>query len=72
MARTAPKKSTRSGKSKRSSPKKSQKPNPKIRELSAFLFLTVFLAPGVAIALVGSYGFAIWMYQLIAGPPGAP
>jgi nitrate reductase NapE len=72
MARTVPKQSKRSGKSKRSSPKKSQKPNPKFRELSAFLFLTVFLAPGVAIALVGSYGFVIWMYQLIAGPPGAP
>ena len=40
------------------------------RELSAFLFLTVVLAPAITVALVGGYGFAIWMYQLIAGPPG--
>jgi len=44
----------------------------KSRELTAFLFLTVILAPAVAIAVVGGYGFSIWMYQLIAGPPGAP
>ena len=44
----------------------------KSRELSAFLFLTVVLAPAVAVMVVGGYGFAIWMYQLIAGPPGAP
>lgn len=40
------------------------------QELKGFLLLTVLLAPGLAIALVGSYGFAIWIYQLIAGPPG--
>jgi len=72
MARAAPKKSKQPVKSKKSGAAKSNKPNPKSRELSAFLFLTVFLAPGVVVALVGSYGFAIWMYQLIAGPPGAP
>ena len=46
--------------------------NTKRRELSAFLFLTVVLAPAITIALVGGYGFAVWMYQLIAGPPGHP
>jgi len=40
------------------------------RELSAFLFLTVVLAPAITIAIVGGYGFAVWMYQLVAGPPG--
>tara|TARA_R110001606_G_C14942312_1_gene599418 strand:+ start:253 stop:414 length:162 start_codon:yes stop_codon:yes gene_type:complete len=40
------------------------------RELSAFLFLTIILAPTVAVMLVGGYGFSIWIYQLIAGPPG--
>ena len=40
------------------------------RELSAFLFLTVVLAPAITVAIVGGYGFAVWMYQLIAGPPG--
>ncbi|MEL0106390.1 MAG: hypothetical protein ACO3MW_14795 [Rhodospirillales bacterium] len=28
-----------------------------------------FLAPIVLIALVGSYGFVIWMIQFIAGLP---
>ena len=49
----------------------SGKPDTKLRELFAFLFLTVLLAPAVSVALVGGYGFAIWIYQLIAGPPGA-
>lgn len=38
-------------------------------ELLGFLFLTVVLAPVTAVAIVGGYGFLIWMYQLIAGPP---
>ncbi len=42
----------------------------RLRELSAFLFLTVVLAPAAAVAIVGGYGFAVWMFQLIAGPPG--
>jgi nitrate reductase NapE len=42
------------------------------RELFLFLFLTVLLAPVLAIAIVGGYGFLVWMYQLIAGPPGPP
>jgi len=40
------------------------------QELKGFLLLAVFLAPALAIALVGSYGFTIWIYQMIAGPPG--
>ena len=36
-------------------------------EIWAFLFLAVFLAPATAIALVGSYGFTIWIFQLITG-----
>ena len=44
----------------------------KKQELGGFLFLTVVLAPALVIALVGSYGFSIWIYQLIVGPPGAP
>ena len=41
------------------------------RELRAFLFLTVLLAPIVSVALVGGLGFSIWIYQMIAGPPGS-
>jgi periplasmic nitrate reductase NapE len=40
------------------------------QELLAFLFLTVVLAPVLAVAIVGGYGFAIWFYQMVAGPPG--
>jgi nitrate reductase NapE len=39
-------------------------------ELRAFLFLTVILAPVLSIAIVGGYGFMIWIYQMVAGPPG--
>lgn len=40
-------------------------------ERNTFIFLTVFLAPVIAIMLVGSYGFIIWFSQLIFGPPGS-
>ncbi len=39
------------------------------KELLVFLFLTVVLAPVVSIAFMGSYGFIVWMYQLLVGPP---
>jgi len=42
------------------------------RELLAFLFLTVVLAPVLAVAIVGGYGFLIWISQIIYGPPGPP
>ena len=41
-------------------------------EIFAFLFLTVVLMPGLAVATVGSYGLAVWVYQMINGPPGPP
>jgi len=41
------------------------------QELSAFLFLTVILAPILAVALVGGYGFTVWISQIIGGPPGS-
>ena len=72
MAPKAPKSSKRSGATKLSGVVKSKKSSSKNHELSAFLFLTVFLAPALSVAVVGSYGFVIWIYQLIAGPPGAP
>lgn len=39
------------------------------REWVVFLGLTFVVAPGLAVAIVGGYGFAVWMYQLVAGPP---
>jgi periplasmic nitrate reductase NapE len=41
-------------------------------EIFAFLFLTAVLIPALAIAAVGSYGLAVWVYQIAAGPPGSP
>jgi len=41
----------------------------KRRELAVFLFLTLVLAPVLAVLIVAGYGFLVWMYQIIAGPP---
>jgi nitrate reductase NapE len=41
----------------------------KRRELVVFVFLTFILAPILAVIIVAGYGFAVWMYQIIAGPP---
>jgi nitrate reductase NapE len=41
------------------------------KERRLFLFIVVFLFPLLTFALVGAYGFSIWMYQLVMGPPGA-
>jgi nitrate reductase NapE len=46
-------------------------PPTKGQELRAFLVLSVVLAPVLAFAVVASYGFLVWMFQLVAGPPGA-
>lgn len=50
-----------------SRPRRQQK-----RELVAFLFLTVVLVPVLAVAVVSGYGLAVWVFQMIAGPPGPP
>lgn len=39
----------------------------KADEVKAFLFITVVAAPILAVAIVGGYGFFIWMYQLFTG-----
>jgi nitrate reductase NapE len=39
------------------------------RELAVFIFLTFILAPILAVIIVAGFGFCVWMYQLIAGPP---
>ncbi|MGH1466084.1 MAG: periplasmic nitrate reductase, NapE protein [Cognatishimia sp.] len=42
-------------------------PTSKTEERTTFLFLAVLLAPILSVVLVGGYGFAIWMSQLIFG-----
>ncbi len=42
----------------------------KADERRAFILLVVFLAPILAVAIVGGYGFSVWFSQLIFGLPG--
>jgi len=44
-------------------------PSTRTEELRSFLFFTVIMAPLVSVIGVGGFGFLVWMYQLIAGPP---
>jgi periplasmic nitrate reductase NapE len=48
------------------------RPRRRRMEILAFLFLTAVLMPALAVAAVGSYGLAVWVYQMAAGPPGPP
>lgn len=45
--------------------------NTRQEEFRSFLFLAVVMAPVIAGVVVAGYGFLVWMYQLIAGPPGS-
>ncbi|MVA98189.1 periplasmic nitrate reductase, NapE protein [Nitratireductor sp. CAU 1489] len=42
------------------------------KELLAFLVLAFGIWPGVAVGVVGGYGFLVWMWQIVFGPPGPP
>lgn len=44
----------------------------KRHEFRLFIFIIVFLFPILAVAIVSSYGFLIWMSQVLMGPPGPP
>lgn len=57
----------------REAPPAAEQDNPKLRrteEFRTFIFLTVVMAPVLAVMTVGGYGFIVWVYQMIAGPPG--
>jgi nitrate reductase NapE len=41
-------------------------------EILAFLVLAVLIWPVVAVGVVGGYGFLVWMWQVVFGPPGPP
>ena len=43
----------------------------KRQELKAFFFLTVVMAPAIAGTVIVAYGFAVWVFQMFAGPPGS-
>jgi nitrate reductase NapE len=39
-------------------------------EFRSWIFLTVVMAPVLAVAIVSGYGFVVWMWQtFVAGPP---
>ncbi|MHC8327536.1 periplasmic nitrate reductase, NapE protein [Pseudomonas sp. LB1P83] len=42
------------------------------KETRLFLFLVVFLFPLLSVAIVGGYGFIVWFFQMLYGPPGPP
>jgi periplasmic nitrate reductase NapE len=48
------------------------RPRRRRMEIFAFLFLTAIVMPVIAVATVGSYGLAVWVYQMVVGPPGPP
>ena len=41
-------------------------------EFLAFLTLAVLIWPIIAVGVVGGFGFLVWMFQIILGPPGPP
>jgi nitrate reductase NapE len=41
-------------------------------EIVAFIVLAVLIWPVVAVGVVGGYGFLVWGYQIVFGPPGPP
>lgn len=42
------------------------------RELLTFLFLTIVFGPALSVAVVGGFGFVVWIVQIVTGPPGPP
>lgn len=42
----------------------------KRKEVQLFLFLTIVLFPVLAVGIIAAYGFMVWMWQLVSGPPG--
>lgn len=42
------------------------------KELLAFFVLAFGIWPVMAIGVVGGYGFLVWTWQIVNGPPGPP
>jgi nitrate reductase NapE len=40
------------------------------RELWTFIVLAIGVWPFIAVGVVGGWGFLVWMYYSIVGPPG--
>lgn len=46
-------------------------PSTRQEEARSFVFLAAVVVPVLAVLLVVSYGFAVWFFQMFAGPPGS-
>jgi nitrate reductase NapE len=53
-------------------PDKSGSARTRREEIFAFVVLAVLIWPVIAVGVVGGYGFLVWMYQIVFGPPGPP
>lgn len=42
----------------------------KWREAFVFLLLAFLIWPFIAVGVVAGWGFVVWMYYLLTGPPG--
>lgn len=51
-------------------PSSDSPPSTRKEETRSFLFLSVVMVPMLAVLIVAAYGFAVWFYQMLAGPPG--
>ena len=40
------------------------------QELLTFLILAVVIWPFIAVGVVAGWGFVVWMYYILTGPPG--
>ena len=49
-----------------------QSPTGRRSELIVFAIIAAVIWPIVAVAVVGGYGFLVWISQMILGPPGPP
>ncbi|MCE8018376.1 periplasmic nitrate reductase, NapE protein [Halomonas sp. MCCC 1A17488] len=58
--------------SRKRKPQTPEEQQEKKRELLVFLFLAGILFPILAVLVVSGYGFAVWIFQIFAGPPGPP
>lgn len=41
-------------------------------EQVCIVFITIFMFPLLTFFAVGAFGFTVWIFQMIFGPPSAP